>query len=235
MKKRGKKYLEAVKNLDTAKLHESLPEAVKALKEVSYTNFDATVDVGIYTNLNPRKPDQQIRGSIALPHGTGKTVRVAVFASGEKLKEAEEAGADYVGGEDLVDKVKDGFMDFEAAIATPDMMRHLGKIGKLLGPRGLMPTPKTGTVTMDIAKAVEDIKAGKINYKVERHGNIHLIAGKTSFDEKALVDNLKAILETIVKSRPASLKGSYIKKIALSPTMGPSILLDVNAVYNMFR
>lgn len=235
MKKRGKKYLEAVKNQNTAKLYESLPEAVKALKEVSYTNFDATVDVGIYTNLNPRKPDQQIRGSIALPHGTGKTVRVAVFASGEKLKEAEEAGADYVGGEDLVDKVKDGFMDFEATIATPDMMRHLGKIGKLLGPRGLMPTPKTGTVTMDIAKAVEDIKAGKINYKVERHGNIHLIAGKTSFDEKALVDNLKAILETIVKSRPASLKGSYIKKIAISPTMGPSILLDVNAVYNMFR
>ncbi len=235
MKKRGKKYLEALKNADVTKNYQNLEEAIQAVKKVAYVNFDATVDVSIYTNLNPRKPEQQIRGSIPLPHGTGKTVRVAVFASGEQLKEAEEAGADYVGGEELVEKVKNGFMDFEATVATPDMMRHLGKVGKYLGPRGLMPSPKTGTVTRDVAKAVKDVKAGKIDYKVERHGNIHLIAGKVSFDDKALLENLRLILETIVKSRPASLKGPYFRRIALSPSMGPSILLDVNTVYNMFR
>ncbi len=235
MPKRGKKYLEALKLIDKGRLYDDLHEAIELAKKVSYVNFDATLDVAFHLNVDPRKPDQQLRGSISLPHGTGKKVIVAAFATGEKAKEAEEAGADIVGAEDLIEKIKKGFLDFDATVATPDMMRHLGKIGRILGPRGLMPSPKTGTVTMEIGKAIKALKAGKISFRVDRTGNVHTIAGKLSFDTEKLIDNLKAIFETIVKMRPSTVKGQYIKSVTISPTMGPSIPLDVNYVISLVK
>lgn len=235
MAKRGKKYQEAFKMIDPDRLYDDLKEAVELIKKMSYVKYDATLDVALNLNLNPRKPEQQLRGSIALPHGTGKTVRVAAFVSGEKVKEAEEAGADVVGGEELVEKVKGGFLDFDAAVATPDMMRFLGRIGRVLGPRGLMPTPKTGTVTQDIEGTVKALKAGKISFKVDRYGNIHTIAGKVSFDTDKLVENLMSIFEKLIKMKPETVKGHYVNSITIGSTVGPPVALDQSYITSLIK
>ncbi|MEV5710988.1 50S ribosomal protein L1 [Actinoallomurus sp. NPDC052274] len=230
--KRSKAYRNADNKIDKAALY-SPAEAVKLAKETSPTKFDATVEVAFRLGVDPRKADQMVRGTVNLPHGTGKTARVLVITGGAKADEAREAGADHVGSDDMIERIQGGWLDFDAVVATPDMMGKVGRLGRVLGPRGLMPNPKTGTVTTDVAKAVSDIKGGKIEFRVDRHGNLHFIAGKTSFSEKQLVENYAAALEEILRLKPSAAKGRYIKKATLSTTMGPGIPVDPNATRNL--
>lgn len=227
--KRGKRYRQALEAFDRERLY-SPAEAVRILKELPAARFDETVEAAFRLGVDPRKADQMVRGTVSLPHGTGKEVRVAVFATGEKAREAREAGADLVGGEELVEEVLKGNIDFDAAVATPDMMPAVGKAGRILGPRGLMPNPKTGTVTNDIAKTVRDIKAGKIDYRVDRTGNVHVVIGKRSFDEQRLLENYLAVVEELLRAKPAAAKGRYIKSAAISATMTPGIRIDPNRI-----
>lgn len=222
MAKRGKKYQEALKLIDQEKNY-TLLEAVELVKKVAPAKFDETVELAVRLGVDPKKADQQVRGAVVLPYGTGKTKRVLVFAKGEKAKEAEQAGADYVGDEDLINKVSQGWFDFDVVVATPDMMGQVGKLGRILGPRGLMPNPKTGTVTFDVAKAIEEIKAGKIEYRVDKAGIIHVPVGKVSFESDKLVENVKTVVEALIKAKPAAAKGTYLRSVALSSTMGPGI------------
>ncbi len=229
MAKRGKKYRQALEKIEPNKEY-PLNEAIRLAKEIAYANFDETVEIHMRLGVNPKYADQMVRGTLVLPHGTGKSVKVAVIASGDKYKEAEAAGADVVGGEDLVEKIQGGWMDFDALIATPDMMRHVGKLGRILGPRGLMPNPKAGTVTFDVANAIKELKAGRIEYKVDKTGIVHNAIGKRSFSEEQLVDNAKAYIQAIIKAKPASAKGRYIHSIYISTTMGPGIKIDPASV-----
>ena len=221
----GKRYRAARASFDREQLHTPL-QAVRLLKQIEGARFDETVEAHFRLGLNVRHADQQLRGTIMLPNGIGKDVRVAVFAEGEKAREAEEAGADVVGSADLAAKIEGGFLDFDVAIATPDQMSVVGKLGRVLGPRGLMPNPKTGTVTMDVGKAVSDAKAGKLEYRTDRGGNVHVAIGKRSFDERALLENYAALLEELVRAKPAAAKGRYIKQITLTTTMGPGVRVD---------
>ncbi len=225
MRKRGKKYIEATKQIDPNKGYD-LVEALKCALGMSYASFDENVDVAVRLGVDPRHADQMVRGSVMLPNGTGKAVRVLVFAKGEKEKEAQEAGADFVGNDDLLEKIKGGWLEFDKAVATPDMMSAVGRIGKILGPRGLMPNAKTGTVTFDLTRAVKDLKAGKIDFRVERAGIVHAPVGKVSFGVDKLLENLTSFLETIVRLKPTSSKGTYLRSIFLSTTMGPGIKID---------
>ena len=222
----GKKLKIANEKIETGKEYK-LEEAIKFVKESSYAKFDETVDMAVNLGVDPRKSDQMVRGTIVLPHGMGKKVRVLVFAKGEKEKEAQEAGADFIGAEDLVEKISKGWLDFDKAVATPDLMGIVGKLGKILGPRGLMPNPKLGTVTFDVGRAVKEIKAGKVEYKTEKAGIVHVPIGKVSFDEEKLVNNAKTIIGSILKAKPATSKGKYLKKLSISSTMGPGIAIDV--------
>jgi large subunit ribosomal protein L1 len=224
---RSKAYKAAAQKVDNDKVYSPL-EAVKLASSSATTKFDSTIDVAMRLGVDPRKADQMVRGTVNLPHGTGKTARVLVFAVGDKADEATAAGADHVGADDLIDKVSGGWLDFDAVVATPDMMGKVGRLGRVLGPRGLMPNPKTGTVTPDVAKAVTDIKGGKIEFRVDRHANIHFIIGKASFSPEQLAENYAAALEEILRLKPASSKGRYLKKITFSSTMGPGILVDPN-------
>ena len=230
--KRSKAYREADAKIDKDALY-SPAEAVKLAKQTSGTKFDATVEVGFRLGVDPRKADQMVRGTVNLPHGTGKTARVLVIAGGAKADEAREAGADFVGTDDMIERIQGGFLDFDAVVASPDMMGKVGRLGRVLGPRGLMPNPKTGTVTTDVAKAVTEIKGGKIEFRVDRHGNLHFIIGKTSFEEKQLVENYAAALDEILRLKPSAAKGRYIKKGTLSTTMGPGIPLDPSITRNL--
>ena len=225
----GKKMESALKKVEQGKEH-SLEEAVKTVKEASYTKFDETVDLAVNLGVDPKKSDQMVRGTVVLPHGTGKKVKVLVFAKGEKEKEALDAGADYAGAEELVEKIQKGWMDFDKAVATPDIMGLVGKLGKLLGPRGLMPNPKLGTVTFDVAKAVRELKAGKVEYKTEKAGIVHVPIGKVSFEAGKLLENARVVIDAIVKAKPGTSKGKYIKKIGLSSTMGPGIKVDTGKI-----
>ena len=228
MKKFGKKYVEASKKIEKNKLY-SVSEAINLVKETSTTKFDSTVEVAFKLNLDTKKSDQQLRGSIVLPNGTGKTKKILVLAKGAQAEAAKSAGADYVGDLDLIEKIsKENWFDFDTIIATPEMMPHLGKIGKILGPKGLMPNPKTGTVTTTPEKAVEDVKKGMIEYRADSYGNVHSIIGKVSFDADKLVENLTFMYNTIVKAKPAAVKGTYIQNISVSTTMGPGIKIDKN-------
>lgn len=229
MKKRSKKYVEALAKVEKGKVY-TVDEAVKLVKETSTTKFDGSVEVAIRLNVDTKKADQQLRGAIVLPKGTGKTTRVIVIAKGEAATKAKEAGADYVGDVDLLQKIeKENWFDFDTMIATPDMMPLLGKLGRVLGPKGLMPNPKTGTVTMDPAKAVADAKAGRVEYRTDSFGNVHAVIGKVSFSEEDLKENLNAFVSTIMKIRPASVKGDYVKNIAITSTMGPGIKISLNS------
>lgn len=229
MKKRSKKYVEALAKVEKGKAY-TVDEAVKLVKETSTTKFDGSVEVAIRLNVDTKKADQQLRGAIVLPKGTGKTTRVIVIAKGEAAAKAKEAGADYVGDVDLLQKIeKENWFDFDTMIATPDMMPLLGKLGRVLGPKGLMPNPKTGTVTMDPAKAVADAKAGRVEYRTDSFGNVHAVIGKVSFSEEDLKENLNAFVSTIMKIRPASVKGDYVKNIAITSTMGPGIKISLNS------
>lgn len=226
MAKVSKRYAEAAKLVDRSKTY-SIEEAVKLAKETSKTKFDASVEVSFRLNVDPRHADQQIRGAMVLPNGTGKTQRVCVVAQGEKEKEAQAAGADFVGGADIIEKISKGWFDFDVLVATPDMMGQLGRLGKLLGPKGLMPNPKTGTVTPDVAKAIDEIKKGKVEYRVDKDGNLNVMIGKVSFTEQALAENYKALYDQIVRVKPATVKGAYIKGVTVSTTMGPGIKVTV--------
>lgn len=234
MARRGKKYRSALAKVDRTKRY-TFEEAVKLALETSYAKFDETVEVAVNLGVDPRHADQMVRGSVVLPHGIGKSVRVLVFAKGEKAKEAIEAGADYVGDEDLIKKIQDGWLEFDKAVATPDMMPAVSKLGKILGPRGLMPSTKTGTVTFDIAKAVRDIKAGKVDFKVDRAGVVHAPVGKVSFGEKKILENLAAFFDALIKAKPPAAKGQYIRGITISTTMGPGIKVDPNDVRNLIH
>jgi large subunit ribosomal protein L1 len=225
MPKHGKKYEEATKQIDRATLYEPA-EAIGLVKKSATAKFDETVEVAVRLGVDPRHADQQVRGAVVLPHGTGKTAKVLVFAKGEKHKEAEAAGADYVGAEDMVEKIQGGWFDFDMVVATPDMMGTVGKLGRVLGPKGLMPNPKTGTVTFDVEKAVKDIKAGKIEYRTDKAGIIHAPIGKVSFDDDKLKDNFETLIETLVKAKPAAAKGTYLKSITVSSTMGPGVKIN---------
>jgi large subunit ribosomal protein L1 len=228
----GKNYRKAAELIDSDALY-SPAQAVKLAKQTSPAKFDATVEVAMRLGIDPRKADQMVRGVVNLPHGTGKTVRVIVFASGDKAAEAEAAGADAVGTDELVARIQEGWLDFDAAIATPDQMAKIGRIARILGPRGLMPNPKTGTVTMDVSKAVSDIKGGKITFRVDKHSNLHVIIGKASFGESQLIENYAAVLDEVLRAKPSAAKGKYLKKIAMSTTMGPGILVDPNRTRNL--
>lgn len=203
-----------------------LAEALSLLKELSFVKFDETVEIALNLGVDPKHADQMVRGNVVLPHGTGKKVRILVFAAGEKMKEAEDAGADHVGNDDLAAKIQEGWLDFDAVISTPDMMRVVGRLGRVLGPRGLMPNPKSGTVTMDVAKAIEDIKAGKVEFRVNKEGVLHAPLGKLSFEVDKLKENTESLMRAILRAKPAASKGKYVKKISLSSTMGPGLLLD---------
>jgi large subunit ribosomal protein L1 len=229
---RSKNYRSAAQAVDPDKLYSPL-EAIRIAKANTKTKFDETVDVAMRLGVDPRKADQMVRGTVNLPHGTGKTARVLVFANAAKAEEAREAGADFVGGDDMIEKVSGGWLDFDAAVATPDMMGKVGRLGKVLGPRGLMPNPKTGTVTMDVSKAVSDIKGGKIEFRVDRHANLHFLIGKASFDDSQLAENYAAALDEILRLKPSSSKGRYIKKVTVSTTMGPGIQVDPNRTRNV--
>jgi large subunit ribosomal protein L1 len=228
----GKNYKKSADLVDRTKLY-APAEAIKLAKQTTTTKFDATVEVAMRLGVDPRKADQMVRGTVNLPHGTGKTARVVVFASGDKAAEAEAAGADAVGSDDLVTRIQGGWLDFDAAIATPDQMAKIGKIARILGPRGLMPNPKTGTVTQDIAKAVNEIKGGKITFRVDKHSNLHLIIGKTSFTADQLVDNYAAVLDEVLRAKPSAAKGKYLKKVTVATTMGPGVPVDPNVVKNL--
>jgi len=232
--KHGKRYQQARAQIDPTGAYHPL-EAVRFIKSQELTRFDATVEVHMRLGVNVRHADQQLRGTIALPHGTGRVVRVAVFAEGDKAREAEEAGADVVGGDDLAKRIQEGFTDFDVAIATPDMMGTVGKLGRILGPQGKMPNPKTGTVTFDVAKAVEDVKGGKVEYRTDRTGIIHLGIGKRSFEEAQLVENYQAVLEEILRVKPAAAKGRYLRSITLTQTMGPGIPVDTTKVRDLLE
>ncbi|MBE3595338.1 MAG: 50S ribosomal protein L1 [Candidatus Carbobacillus altaicus] len=229
MPKHGKRYLEALKKVDRTKAY-TPEDALALVKETSTTRFDATVEVAVRLGVDVRKADQQVRGAVVLPRGTGKTVRVVVFAKGDKAKEAEAAGADVVGDDDLVQKIQGGWMDFDVAVATPDMMASVGKLGKVLGPRGLMPNPKTGTVTMDVARAIQEIKAGKVEYRTDKQGNVHVPLGKVSFTEEALKENFQAVIEALKRAKPAAAKGVYLKNVTVTSTMGPGIKVDTSVL-----
>src|SRR3712207_2505059 len=232
MAKHGKKFRAAAEKVDRDTLYSPLQAATLA-KETSTTSYDATVEVAMRLGVDPRKADQMVRGTVNLPHGTGKTARVLVFANADKAEAAREAGADFVGGDDMIERVSGGWLDFDAAVATPDMMGKVGRLGKVLGPRGLMPNPKTGTVTMDVAKAVTDIKGGKIEFRVDRHANLHFIIGKASFSDTQLAENYAAALEEVLRLKPASSKGRYLRKVTVSTTMGPGIQVDPNRTKNV--
>lgn len=225
MPKHGKKYLEAASHVDKNKFY-SVAEAVALVKETSYANFDATVEVAYNLSVDPKQADQQIRGALVLPNGTGKTQKVIVFAEGPQAEQAKAAGADEVGGDELVEKVQNGYLDFDVVIATPMMMAKVGRLGRILGPKGLMPNPKTGTVTMDVEKAVKNVKAGQVEYRVDKQGLIHAPIGKVSFTDDQLAQNFDALRDVILRARPAAAKGQYIKSVALSATFGPGIYLD---------
>ncbi len=226
--KRGKRYEEASKSFDRMQTY-ALEEAVRLVKQNSKAKFDETIDFAARLGVDPRRADQMVRGTVRLPHGTGKSVKVLVLAKGEKEKEAQEAGADFVGSGEYVEKIKGGWLEFDAAIATPDMMSEVGKLGKILGPRGLMPNPKAGTVTFEVAKAVQDLKAGRIEYRVDRAGNIHALVGRASFEETQLVGNVRALVAELVRAKPATAKGRFIHTITLSSTMGPGVKVDVQS------
>ncbi|RMC23961.1 MULTISPECIES: 50S ribosomal protein L1 [unclassified Lactobacillus] len=225
MPKHGKKYLEAAKKVDSKKMY-SVAEAIKLVKETSYAGFDASVEVSYNLSVDPKQADQQIRGSIVLPNGTGKTQKVIVFAEGAQAEAAKAAGADEVGSDDLVEKVQNGYLDFDVVVATPTMMAKVGRLGRVLGPKGLMPNPKTGTVTMDIEKAVKNVKAGQVEYRVDRQAAIHAAIGKVSFTDEQLVENFDALRDVILRARPSAAKGQYIKSVAVAATFGPGIKLD---------
>ena len=229
---RSKSYRKAADVIDRSKLY-TPAEAVKLAKETTNVKFDATVEVAMRLGVDPRKADQMVRGTVNLPHGTGKTARVIVFAAGAKAEEAAAAGADEVGTDELVARIQGGWLDFDAAIATPDQMAKIGRIARILGPRGLMPNPKTGTVTMDVTKAVSDIKGGKITFRVDKHSNLHLIIGKASFSETQLVDNYAAVLDEVLRAKPSAAKGTYLKKVILTTTMGPGVPVDPKLVKNL--
>ena len=225
MPKFGKKYQEAMKLIDDAKLYEP-EEAVDLVKKTATKKFDETVEIAVKLGVDPKHADQQVRGAVVLPYGTGKTKRVLVFAKGQKAKEAEEAGADFVGSEDMVEKIQGGWTDFDVAVATPDMMGTVGRLGKILGPKGLMPNPKVGTVTMDLTRAINEIKAGKIEYRTDKAGNIHAPIGKASFDSEKLLKNFRTLIDTLNKVKPAAAKGQYMRSITLSTTMGPGVKVN---------
>jgi large subunit ribosomal protein L1 len=227
MAKRGKKFQEAAKLVDRMKSYE-VKEAIALAKQTAKSNFDETVEAAFRLGVDPKKADQQIRGAMVLPHGTGKTQRVLVFAKGEKAKEAEAAGADYVGEDEFIEKINKGWFEFDVIVATPDMMAQVGKLGRVLGPKGLMPNPKTGTVTFEVEKAVNDIKAGKVEYRVDKSSNVHVPIGKISFNDEKLVENFVALTEQLVKVKPQAAKGTYMKNVSISSTMGPGIKVDVS-------
>ncbi len=234
MAHRGKKYLAMREKIDRTRKY-TFPEAVAEALQTSYAKFDETVDVAVRLGVNPRHADQMVRGAVVLPNGIGKTVRVLVFAKGEKEKEALDAGADFVGADDLIEKIKGGWMDFDKAVATPDLMGAVGKIGKILGPRGLMPNAKAGSVTFDVARAVQELKAGKIEFRVDKAGVVHAPMGKVSFGPEKLLQNLAAFFDTLLRLKPATSKGTYVQGIALSTTMGPGIRVDPLEVKNLIR
>src|SRR5256714_3444361 len=225
MRRHGKKYRAASEKVEAGRKY-TLDEGVAKVKEIAFAKFDETVDLTMWLGVDPRKADQLVRGTVVLPHGLGKSKKVLVVAQGDKVREAQEAGADFVGGEDMVDKIKGGWLDFDAVIATPDMMRLVGQLGKILGPRGLMPNPKTGTVTFDVANAVRETKAGKVEYRVDKTGVIHVGIGKVSFEQDKLRDNAQTLLDAVVKAKPSTAKGKYVKKVNLAATMSPGVLLD---------
>lgn len=225
MAKKGKKYQESLKQIDAEKAY-NIDEAVGLVKKTATANFDETIEAAIRLGIDTRKNDQQVRGAVVLPNGTGKTVRVLVFAKGDKVKEAEEAGADYVGDQEYINKISRGWFDFDVVVATPDMMAEVGKIGRVLGPKGLMPNPKTGTVTPDVSKAVEEIKAGKVEYRADKQGNVHVPIGKASFENSKLLENFETVVETLVKAKPAAAKGTYLRNISVSSTMGPGVKVN---------
>lgn len=225
MAKKSKKYAEAIQLIDRSKAY-SVTEAIELAKKTNFAKFDATVEVAFRLGVDPKKADQQIRGAVVLPNGTGKTQRVLVFAKGEKLKEAEAAGADYVGDTDYINKIQQGWFDFDVIVATPDMMGEVGKLGRVLGPKGLMPNPKTGTVTFDVEKAINEIKAGKVEYRVDKAGNIHVPIGKVSFEDSKLVENFTTIFDVLQKVKPAAAKGTYMKNVSVTTTMGPGVKVD---------
>lgn len=228
MAKHGKKYRDAVKKVDREKQYDA-KEALALVKEISSAKFDETVEAAFRLGIDTKKADQQVRGAVVLPHGTGKTKRVLVFAKGEKAKEATAAGADFVGDEDLINKVQQGWLDFDVVVATPDMMGQVGRLGRILGPKGLMPNPKTGTVTFEVEKAVKEIKAGKVEYRADKAGNVHAAIGKVSFDSEKLAENLQVLAEALLKAKPAAAKGTYMKSVTVSSTMGPGISVDPNS------
>jgi large subunit ribosomal protein L1 len=230
--KRSKAYRKAAETVDRTELYSPL-DAVRLAKQTSTTKYDGTVEVALRLGVDPRKADQMVRGTVNLPHGTGKTARVLVFATGERAEEARAAGADFVGGDELIERVQGGFLDFDASVATPDMMGKVGRLGRVLGPRGLMPNPRTGTVTNDVAKAVSDIKGGKIEFRVDRHANLHVVIGKTSFTERDLVENYAAALDEVLRLKPSAAKGRYLKKATLTTTMGPGIPVDTSKTRNL--
>ena len=227
MVKFGKKYQEVAKLVEAGKAYD-LAEAVEVVKKTATAKFDETVDVAVRLGVNPKYADQQVRGAVVLPHGTGKTKKVLVFAKGDKVAEAQAAGADYVGSDEYVAKIKEGWFDFDVTVATPDMMGVVGRLGRILGPRGLMPNPKLGTVTMDLTKAVNEIKAGKVEYRTDKAGNVHVPIGKVSFESEKLVQNLQTLLDTLVKVKPAAAKGQYMRNITISTTMGPAVTVNTN-------
>ena len=234
MAEKGKKYREAREKIDRNNTYE-LIQAIQLATEISHTRFDETLDIAIRLGVNPRKAEQMVRGTVVLPHGTGKTSRVLVFAKGEKAKEAEDAGADYVGAEDLVEKIQGGWLDFDKAVATPDMMGQVGKLGKILGPRGMMPNPKVGTVTFEVARAVNEIKGGKVEFRVEKGGIVHAPIGKVSFGVEKLTENARSLLDVVMRAKPPTSKGVYLKGIALSTTMGPGVKVDPLHVRNLLK
>ena len=226
MPKHGKKYRTSKLKVDRSRKY-GLPEAVGLLKQVGFAKFDESVDLDVRLGVDPRNADQQVRGTVNLPHGTGKSVRVLVFAKGDAATQATEAGADHVGSEELIQKIQEGWLEFDAAVATPDMMRDVSKLGRILGPRGLMPNPKTGTVTPNVNQVVQELKAGKVEYRLDRYANVHCSIGKLSFAEEALVDNIQALIDALVRAKPASAKGLYMKSVTVSSTMGPGVPLQV--------
>ena len=229
---RSKAYRQAHDKVAAGRLY-TPAEAMALAKDTSTTKFDATVEVAFRLGVDPRRADQMVRGTVNLPHGTGKTARVLVFATGDRAEEARAAGADYVGAAELIERVQGGFLDFDAVVATPDLMGKVGRLGRILGPRSLMPNPKTGTVTMDVGKAVTDIKGGKIEFRVDRHGNLHFIIGKASFDKKALLENYGAALDEVIRLKPAAAKGRYLKKVTFTTSLGPGIPVDPNKTRNL--